>query len=372
MDRAANLLGALSLVVADRMTDALEDDLGPVPDDGDRALGPARLPRRPVGRPAPPGPRADPSGTVRLVDRLVAAGYVRRVPGPDGRTTAVRLTASGRRAAARVAAARGRGPRRGPVRASPPASARPLRAVARHGAGRDDARPGRHPLDLPALRHRRLRAPGGPLPGGGRGDPPLRLRPCYADRPPRRRSRCRAGGTSPATGRPRASTAAPARRPARSGKSTSSGATPLSSAPVCCTGRQQLVEPGLRGLELGQAAQRGSAARRRAAAASSAASARSATTSSSTGSSRASSARASSTVNSAHDGSLPRSCQVPGGRLSGRLPSLRACRSRRRWTAPPRPGSPSWSTWWAATRWSRGAPTCWPAGRPTTTPTGRR
>ena len=46
------------------------------------------------------------SGTVRLVDRLVAAGEVRRREGPDGRTTSIELTAAGRRAARRVTAAR--------------------------------------------------------------------------------------------------------------------------------------------------------------------------------------------------------------------------------------------------------------------------
>jgi DNA-binding MarR family transcriptional regulator len=46
------------------------------------------------------------SGTVRLVDRLEAAGYVRRGPGVDRRATAISLTASGRRAAERVTEAR--------------------------------------------------------------------------------------------------------------------------------------------------------------------------------------------------------------------------------------------------------------------------
>lgn len=106
MDRAANLLGALSLVVADRMADELAATSG-------QSLTTATalsalhdflddpsvdLLRQVLG--------LTHSGTVRLVDRLAAAGYVRRLPGPDGRTTAVRLTASGRRAAARVAAAR--------------------------------------------------------------------------------------------------------------------------------------------------------------------------------------------------------------------------------------------------------------------------
>ncbi len=46
------------------------------------------------------------SGTVRLVDRLQSAGYVRRGPGPDRRATTISLTASGRRAAVRVTEAR--------------------------------------------------------------------------------------------------------------------------------------------------------------------------------------------------------------------------------------------------------------------------
>jgi hypothetical protein len=47
-----------------------------------------------------------PSGAVRMLDKLEAEGWVRRGPGADGRSTSVRLTASGRRVAGRVAAAR--------------------------------------------------------------------------------------------------------------------------------------------------------------------------------------------------------------------------------------------------------------------------
>jgi DNA-binding MarR family transcriptional regulator len=47
-----------------------------------------------------------PSGAVRMVDRLEADGHLHRGPGPDGRSTTVRLTARGRRTARRVAAAR--------------------------------------------------------------------------------------------------------------------------------------------------------------------------------------------------------------------------------------------------------------------------
>ena len=46
------------------------------------------------------------SGTVRLVDRMAESGYVRRGPGPDGRSTSTSLTGAGRAAAEQVAAAR--------------------------------------------------------------------------------------------------------------------------------------------------------------------------------------------------------------------------------------------------------------------------
>jgi DNA-binding MarR family transcriptional regulator len=46
------------------------------------------------------------SGAVRLVDRLVADGLARRLPGPDGRSRSVTLTTEGREAAARIAAER--------------------------------------------------------------------------------------------------------------------------------------------------------------------------------------------------------------------------------------------------------------------------
>lgn len=46
------------------------------------------------------------SGTVRLVDRLAEAGYVRRGPGSDGRSVSVELTGQGREAAEAVSVAR--------------------------------------------------------------------------------------------------------------------------------------------------------------------------------------------------------------------------------------------------------------------------
>jgi DNA-binding MarR family transcriptional regulator len=47
-----------------------------------------------------------PSGAVRLVDRLVAAGQLRRRPGTDARSVAIELTGRGRTAAHRIADAR--------------------------------------------------------------------------------------------------------------------------------------------------------------------------------------------------------------------------------------------------------------------------
>jgi len=106
-DQAANLLGALSLVITDRAAEAMAG-AGGRPESAAAALSALahfldhpsvdRL-RRVLGLTS--------SGTVRLVDRLVAAGYLERGPGPDGRTTSVTLTEAGRAAAAAVTAARG-------------------------------------------------------------------------------------------------------------------------------------------------------------------------------------------------------------------------------------------------------------------------
>jgi DNA-binding MarR family transcriptional regulator len=106
LDRTANLLGALSLVIADRMADAMAE-AGGRPESGATALCALlhfldrptidRL-RQVLGLTS--------SGTVRLVDRLAAGGYVRRAAGADGRSVAIELTEAGRAAAQRVAGAR--------------------------------------------------------------------------------------------------------------------------------------------------------------------------------------------------------------------------------------------------------------------------
>jgi DNA-binding MarR family transcriptional regulator len=106
LDQAANLLGALSLVIADRMTEVMAE-AGGRPESGAAALSALRhfldrptvdLLRQVLGLTS--------SGTVRLIDRMADAGYVERGPGADGRSTSVSLTGAGRAAAERVGAAR--------------------------------------------------------------------------------------------------------------------------------------------------------------------------------------------------------------------------------------------------------------------------
>jgi hypothetical protein len=108
LDRGANLLGALSLVIADRMADAMAAE-GGRPESGAAALcallhfldrPSVDLLRQVLGLTS--------SGTVRLVDKLAESGYVARGPGADGRSVSVFLTEQGRQAAQRVADSRAR------------------------------------------------------------------------------------------------------------------------------------------------------------------------------------------------------------------------------------------------------------------------
>jgi DNA-binding MarR family transcriptional regulator len=104
--RAANVLGALVLALADRMAVAVEESSAHS-ESGAAALSALQhflrnpsidLLRQVLG--------LTHSGAVRLVDRLEHDGLVRREAGPDGRITVVRLTDRGRRAATRVTTAR--------------------------------------------------------------------------------------------------------------------------------------------------------------------------------------------------------------------------------------------------------------------------
>jgi DNA-binding MarR family transcriptional regulator len=106
LDRAANVVGALSLVIADQAADAVAEAAGRS-DSAGAALsallhfldGPSvDLLRQVLGLTS--------SGTVRLVDRLVESGQVQRGAGPDGRTTSLTLTEQGRAAATAVSDAR--------------------------------------------------------------------------------------------------------------------------------------------------------------------------------------------------------------------------------------------------------------------------
>jgi len=106
LDRTGNLLGALSLVIADRTAEAMAD-AGGRPESAAAALS-ALL--HFLDRPSVDQLRQvlglTSSGTVRLLDRLEEAGYVRRGPGADGRSAAISLTEAGRTAAQQVAVAR--------------------------------------------------------------------------------------------------------------------------------------------------------------------------------------------------------------------------------------------------------------------------
>ncbi|GIF73514.1 MarR family winged helix-turn-helix transcriptional regulator [Asanoa siamensis] len=106
LDHQANVLGAFALAVADR-TAAAVAAAGEANPSSAAALS-ALLHfldhptldqlRRVLG--------LTPSGAVRLVDRLAAAGLVTRGPGGDGRSRSVALTPEGRATAERLSAAR--------------------------------------------------------------------------------------------------------------------------------------------------------------------------------------------------------------------------------------------------------------------------
>ena len=106
-EHGANVLGALALVLHDRMSAAVSEAAGQ-PESGATALSMlANFLEQPRVGLLHQALGLTPSGAVRMIDKLEAAGWVRRGPGGDGRSTSVSLTASGYRAAGRVVAARG-------------------------------------------------------------------------------------------------------------------------------------------------------------------------------------------------------------------------------------------------------------------------
>ncbi|HUZ54108.1 MAG TPA: MarR family transcriptional regulator [Streptosporangiaceae bacterium] len=106
LDRAGNVFGALSLVVADQAADAIAEAAGR----SESAAAALSALLHFLDRPSVDRLRQvlglTSSGTVRLLDRLEESGYVRRAPGADGRSTSVVLTEPGRQAADRVSRAR--------------------------------------------------------------------------------------------------------------------------------------------------------------------------------------------------------------------------------------------------------------------------
>jgi MarR family transcriptional regulator, negative regulator of the multidrug operon emrRAB len=106
--RDANLLGSLSLAVADRMRIAAEEAAGR---SGSAPAALAALSTHLDGQAVDALAKSvglTHSATVRLVDRLEASGLVKRAPGADGRSVSVTLTASGRELGREIISARER------------------------------------------------------------------------------------------------------------------------------------------------------------------------------------------------------------------------------------------------------------------------
>ncbi len=104
--RAANVLGALALAIADRTANEIATETG----QSDSAAAALSALYHFLDRPTLDRLRLvlglTPSGAVRLVDRLSEAGLVAREGGADGRTRSVVLTPEGRAMAARISGAR--------------------------------------------------------------------------------------------------------------------------------------------------------------------------------------------------------------------------------------------------------------------------
>ena len=107
VDHDLNVIGALTVVLGDRLRDATEAAAGT---GGARPAALSALHEWAGGRPIETlagGLRLSHSRTVRVVDLLVADGLARRTSDPaDARSALVELTPAGRRAGAEVLAAR--------------------------------------------------------------------------------------------------------------------------------------------------------------------------------------------------------------------------------------------------------------------------
>jgi DNA-binding MarR family transcriptional regulator len=102
----ANVLGALSLAIADQAAHAVAAATGQSLSAAAALSALHELLDRPTLDQIRRVLGLTPSGAVRLIDRLADADLVTRGPGSDGRTRAVMLTEAGRHAAGAGAAAR--------------------------------------------------------------------------------------------------------------------------------------------------------------------------------------------------------------------------------------------------------------------------
>jgi DNA-binding MarR family transcriptional regulator len=106
LDRQANLLGAFALVITDQTAQAVAAAAGQSVSGAAALSALHHFLDRPTLDQLHKVLGLTPSGAVRLVDRLAAAGLVRRGTGDDGRSRSVVLTDAGRQVAQQVTAAR--------------------------------------------------------------------------------------------------------------------------------------------------------------------------------------------------------------------------------------------------------------------------
>ncbi len=106
LDRQANLLGALALVITDQTAEAVAAAAGQSVSAAAALSAMYHFLDRPTLGRLHLVLGLTPSGAVRLVDRLADAGLVTRGTGEDGRSRSVALTEAGSQAAERIGAAR--------------------------------------------------------------------------------------------------------------------------------------------------------------------------------------------------------------------------------------------------------------------------
>jgi len=106
LDRQANLLGALALVITDQTAQAVAAAAGQSVSAAAALSALHHFLDRPTLDQLHKVLGLTPSGAVRLVDRLAEAGLVTRGTGDDGRSRSVLLTEAGKRAAQQITAAR--------------------------------------------------------------------------------------------------------------------------------------------------------------------------------------------------------------------------------------------------------------------------